>query len=320
LAPPPFANKAAARAADPFKAASVPPTAQEVRLVIDEKPVADAEVGRKKRFQTILLLLVGFIIGAGIGWGLGSVLKDRQLISLALADARDIYQTVQTSSDVVSQAQTLVNRAVTAARGGPGKKSEVDYEAIESIRALEKPFDAGTFNRKRYSAFQPQTVDDLFEYYNNVNILWERFERLANRTLPEARRAALNQALEATENVAQPIGCVPRLVEQRYVCGMVFVGPKEDGDGTTVMVRSQRRSPREFEKTVFDGDQELTAETADSFVILVDPSISGGVFGEGASEFAQYLADIQAIKALMERTIEIQGRLTQSLGRIATHN
>jgi len=322
LAPPPFAAKpgAAAKAADPFAAASVPPGPGEFRLVMDDKPVADSEVGRKKRFVSIILLAAGFVVGAVAGGGLGNVLKDRQLINLALMDAKDIYSTIQTSSDTISRAQTLTNRAVVAARGGPGKSPEVDFEAIEGLRALEKPLDAGTFSRKRYSAFQPHVVDDLFEYYNSVNMLWERFQRISNRTLPEARRAALAQALEATQNVATPMGCVPMLVSERYVCGMVFVGPNEEGDGTTVKVRSARRSSREFEKTVFDGTQEFTPETADSFVILVEPSRSGGVLGEGASEFAQYLADIQAIKGLMERTVEIQGRLDQALGAIATHN
>jgi hypothetical protein len=226
---------------------------------------------------------------------------------------------VRDASETVTKAQTFVARAVQTARGGGGNAPAVDYEAIEALRGLERPLDAGAFARKRYNAFNPATVDALFEYYNNVNVLWERMERLANRTLPDARRQALDEAAAATQNVTTPIGCVPALVDERFVCGLVYVRVAEQEDGTSqTLVRAQIRSNQEFEKTLFLATEEQNlAETPDQYVILVHPERSMGVLGQQVSEFAQYSADLTELKTLVDGTMEIQGRLETELGEIA---
>ena len=42
-----------------------------------------------------------------------------------------------------------------------------------------------------------------------------------------------------------------------------------------------------------------------------------GVLGEQASLFAEYVRDVGQVKALLDSTMEIQGRLENSLGEIA---
>lgn len=318
IVPPTFGKPAPqpTQPADPFAAApahAVGP--QEVRLVIDEKPVADAEVGRKARGRFLIIAGAFLAIGLVVGYGAGSMMSDRSLYNLAVRDGKDIYQTVREASDTVTKAQRYVDAAMAKARGGGGAQSAVDYQAIEALRALEKPLDAGTFSRRRYSAFKPETVDALFEWYNNVNLLWEKFETLAARTLPEARRRALDEAAVAAGTVATLTGCVPTLTEEQYSCGLVFVRIPEDGDGTKAMVRTTRASGREFEKTVYTG-QDLT-EGTDNYVIINNPQRSVGVLGEQAGDFAQYSAQIAEIKQLMDRTIEVQGRLERELGDVA---
>jgi hypothetical protein len=82
-----------------------------------------------------------------------------------------------------------------------------------------------------------------------------------------------------------------------------------------VFVRTTRSSPREYEKTLYTG-QDIT-ESPDNYVILTNPQRSVGVLGEQASEFAQYSAQLADIKQLMDRTMEVQGRLERELGDIA---
>jgi hypothetical protein len=318
---PPFGRPAAKpKAADPFSAKA--PSAEgprEVRLVIDDKTTVDAkEVGRRSAGRNFILVGLGLAIGLVVGYGGGSMMSDRNLYNLAVRDGKDIYQSVRGASDVVSQAQRYIDTATGAARGGPGKQPAVDYEAIEALQALEKPLDAHAFARKRYGAFQPQTVDALFEYYNNVNLLWDQFERIANRTLPEARRTALNEAAASTQSMRNPTGCVPAVVDEQFVCGLVFVGPNEAGDGTTMMVRASLGTTHQFEKILFNNteDQSLL-ETPDNFVILVHPERSSGVLGEQASLFATYVGSLSETKGLLDRTVELQGRLETDLGQIA---
>ena len=321
VVPPSFGQPAAQPAgpADPFAAqapAAVGP--REVRLVIDEKPVADAEVGRKARGRFFIIAGAFLAIGLVVGYGAGSMMSDRALYNMAVRDGKDIYQAVRDASDTVTKAQRYIETSLTAARGGPGKSPAVDYQAIEALRALEKPLEADAFSRKRYRAFKPETVDALFEYYNNVQLLWARFETLAARTLPETRRRVLDEAAAAAAAVATPTGCVPMIEEERFFCGLVYVRiPEEqpEGEEVKVMVRTTRSSTREFEKTLYTG-QDLS-ENTDNYVILTNPQRSVGVIGEQASEFGQYTAQLAEIKATMDRTMEVQGRLERELGDVA---
>jgi hypothetical protein len=318
---PPFGKKEEKKkSSDPFgpkTAAAEGP--REVRLVIDDKTaVDDKEVGRKKRGRNFILLGVGLIVGLVVGYGGGNMMSDRQLYNLAVRDGKDIYESVRNASDVVTKAQRYIDTATGTARGGAGKAPDVDVEALEALRALEKPLDANAFARKRYGAFQPQTVDALFEYYNNVNLLWDHFERITNRTLPEARLAAIRDAAAATQGMTNPTGCVPSVVEEQFVCGLVFVRANEETGG--MMVRASLTTTHEFEKVRFmntEDQQSAFFENPDNFVIINHPERSQGVLGEQASLFATYAASLSEAKGLLDRTVELQGRLETDLGQIA---
>ena len=95
---------------------------------------------------------------------------------MALRDGQDIYARIDAVSKSLEVAQGHLRTAVEASQGGPGKQASVNYKAIEDLRAMERPFSAGEFSRRRYLAFPTPVVDDLFEYYNNINQLWDKFE------------------------------------------------------------------------------------------------------------------------------------------------
>ncbi len=318
---PPFGQKEEKKkSSDPFGPKSTADEGpREVRLVIDDKSaVDDKEVGRKKQGRNFILIGVGLIVGLVVGYGGGNMMSDRQLYNLAVRDGKDIYESVRNAADVVTKAQRYVDAATTTARGGPGKAPDVDVEALEALRALEKPLDAHAFARKRYGAFQPQTVDALFEYYNNVNLLWDQFERITNRTLPEARLAAIRSAAEATQGMTNPSGCVPSVVDDQFVCGLVFLRVDEETGG--MMVRASLTTTHEFEKVRYlhsEEQQSAFVENPENFVILNHPERSQGVLGEQASLFANYAASLSEAKGLLDRTVELQGRLETDLGQIA---
>lgn len=328
LVAPPFAQPKSeapksVRPADPFAAAE--PAAggpQEVRLVFDDKPVEDAEVGRKRKGRTIMLLGIGVVLGLILGFGTGSVMNHRKLHNTAVRDGKDLYDAVREASNRLSEAQTLVDRAVGAARGGPGKAPAVDYEAIQGLRALEKPFTASTFSRKQYGLFETSTVDSLFDYYNHINQIWDRIEALQGLTAGEQRQAELNEAAEAASGSTSALtGCLVTFDSEsgRWLCNLGYVRVPDDAQETgKVMVRASRRARREVEKEIFTG-QELNAENQGNFVVLVNAQQSIGVLGEQASLFAEYVRDIGALKAQLDETVEVQGRLESSLGTIANN-
>ncbi|MEM6961196.1 MAG: hypothetical protein AAF550_05570, partial [Myxococcota bacterium] len=199
IAPPPFMQSASeqeqrpARAVDPFAATPAPDQQgpREVRIVLDESAVDEAEIGRQKRSKNFLLLGFGTALGLLFGATLGSVNADRRLYNQAVIDGTSIYREVQTASETVEQASDLLDRAAIAARGAAGEAPAVDFEAIEALQSMERPFAANTFSRRRYRAFETSSVDQLFDYYNKINQLWSRFEALGTMTVGEQRRATL---------------------------------------------------------------------------------------------------------------------------------
>jgi hypothetical protein len=326
VAPPPFAQPAAPAAppkprppADPF-AAQAHQGPQEVRLVIDEKPVSDDEVGRQQRGRTALIAGICILVGAALGAGGGSMNGRRTLYNVTVRDGHDIFTAVDTASRTVLDAQTKIDACVAAAAGQGGQPARVDYASIEQLRALENPLQAGAFARKNYGAFQPQTVDDLFSYYNNIQELWRMFGHLQNTTLPEARRSELDRTATATsESATAQFGAV--LVTAPEDQGGALMGQlafieeaPAEGDEPRVLARGTRGGPGRA-MAIFAPGVEIG--TAPTHVLLIDGAGSRGVLASQTGAFGEYVNSIREIKTLMDQTIEIQGRLTTSLGEIA---
>ncbi len=327
VAPPPFARPAAPAAepprprppSDPF-AATHQQGPQEVRLVFDDKPVHDDEVGRRQSGRTAIVAAVCLLLGAALGIGGGSMNGRRGLYNVTVRDGHDIFTAVDTASRTVLDAQTKIDACVTAAAGQGGQPARVDYASIEQLRALEVPLQAGAFARKNYGAFQPQTVDDLFAYYNNVQQLWGMFTRLGNTTLPEGRRAELDRTATATADASTAqYGAVlvtaPEDQGGQLMGQLAFVeeAPPE-GDSPRVLARGTRGGPGRA-MAIFAPGVEIG--TAPTHVLLIDGAGSRGVLAVQTGAFGEYVNSIREIKTLMDPTIEIQGRLTTSLGEIA---
>ncbi|MEZ4248353.1 MAG: hypothetical protein R3B99_08955 [Polyangiales bacterium] len=314
---PPFAQKQAAPStpppSDPFSAAPVAAGPQEVRLVFDDRPVEDDEVGRKKRSRNYLLLGLGLALGIILGYGTGSMMNDRKTYNAAVRDGKDLYEAVRTASTTVTEAQRLIDQAVTAARGAPGKAPAVDYAAMDSLRGLSKPFEANVFSRKNYNLFEPATVDGLFDYYNHINTIWGRIEGMVASTSGEQRRNELNEAAEAVEGAAALTGCMLAVEEDRWVCNLGYVRIDEGG-GSKVYVRASRRARQEAEREIYAG-----GEPTEGQVVLINTAASMGVLGEQSSLFAEYVRDISQLKAMLDETVTLQGTLEQSLGQIAAN-
>ncbi len=331
VAPPPFAQPAAKPAepakirppADPFASGPSAEGPREVRLVFDDKPVDEGEIGRKQRGRTFLFIGVGLVAGLAFGGAFGSWNSTNVLYNVTVRDGHEIYATIDTASRTVSDAQTKIDHLVERAAGAGGQAAGVDYATIEQLRALEAPIDAGAFSRKNYGAFMPGTVDDLFAYYNNVQQLWQRFERLAATTLPEARRTELDRtATAAAESATAQYGIIPVSTEQGIRGTLVFIevpaAPAEGAAASTKLTARPRRGGPGRELEMFTAETEI-GDNASSVMVL-DGAQSAGVLAEQLGAFRSYVNELREIKTLMDQTVEIQGRLTTSLGEIARLN
>ena len=98
VAPPPFARPAAAPAPsapppsnDPFAAGAPQQGPREVRLVLDDKAVDDAEVGRKSSGRTAAIVGVSILLGLAIGGGVASMNNSRIYYNKQVRDGHEVY-------------------------------------------------------------------------------------------------------------------------------------------------------------------------------------------------------------------------------------
>jgi hypothetical protein len=318
-----------AAAASPFDiAAPVAVTERKVRLVIDDSAVKEDEIGRKSAMRNIVLVVIGSALGLAIGFGVGSTGADRKQFSMAVRDGKDIYARVSDVGKTIETAKSSLKKAVESSQGGPGKVAKVDYAAIEALVALKHPFSADEFARRRYLAFPTATVDALFEYYNNINLLWKKFESLGGKTAGDARHKALDKAAAAAEQLmANEYGMVLSKNGDMMAGGIVLVKPKpaedaaadakkEEEDAAPKVLVSSKEGGREVERTLYTGQEDI-AEKYDQYVIMVDKGRSMAQLGGAANLFGELRGELMETQAIMDRTVELQGRLAKELGQIA---
>jgi hypothetical protein len=342
---PPFMGQQAAPAApakpvDPFAVASPAAVAQakQVTLVVDESAIAESQTARRSRTKNVIILGVGGLVGIAIGFMVGSTMGDRTQYNAAVRDGKDIYKTVNEVSKTVDQAQARVKSLFAASTGGPGRKASIDYSSIEGLVALKKPIGANAFHRKRYLAFQPGTVDDIFDYYNNINILWEKFAKLGAQTAGKQKRDALEKAAAATDEMLNnEYGLVMfEAGESSVNGGLVFVtipqegeapketkakgkgkGKKSDDTSEQKVMVSSTQGGMSVEKKVFAGQEDLLKNVGD-YVVMLDKFRSRTILGAPASIFGEFRGNVSDINGVITKTVEIQGRLLKSLGEIAS--
>ncbi len=115
-------ERARAMAADPFASSSVAEAPQEIRLVIDDKAVSDAEVGRKNTGAVLGFVVVGAVALAA-GFGIGGLMETRKQGARTVEAIAEIRTSVDAAGAVIATMKTKVDHAATAA-GIPAQGEE----------------------------------------------------------------------------------------------------------------------------------------------------------------------------------------------------
>lgn len=209
------ARRAQAAAEDPFGAAAVAaPPAQEVRLVIDEKPVDDREVGRKRSGSIIAIAVTG-VIALVAGYAVGNMMEAKAQERQTLQAMEQVRSSAANLSSVIQDARSHIDHAIEAGNiqmrqgdeGGEGGAApavthppDVDEELITwfASQPSDPPFSpdvyAGRVGRLRANIVQKITVVQL-----QLNELWRELRRHQSST----RVADVRQAIRALDDRAQ---------------------------------------------------------------------------------------------------------------------
>lgn len=316
------ASPQAVAAANPFGGAVAPVAAadRKVTLVIDDSAINSDELGQKSAMRSAMLVVFGLAIGTAAGWGIGGTTQEREQYNLALRDGKEIFAKVQEVSKTVETAQQTLKKAVDAAQAGPGKTPSVNHEAIQGLIGLERPFSANEFHRRRYRAFPAPVVDDLFDYYNNINLVWDRLTVLGAKTAGKNKQAALAKSAAATDGlIKSQYGAVISKTGEALTASLVYVTPGQEapkkGEAPKLQIASSQGG-KTVGRDLYVGQDNFDKDYA-RYVIVLDKMRSRSILGESASLFAQYQGQLMELKGLLSKVSETQGRLTKELGKVA---
>lgn len=334
IAAPPFAQPpqqeqkpapTAQRSADPFaQQATAAAGEKKVTLVIDDSAISESEIGKKSRIKNLILIAAGILVGIILGFMVGNTAGDRKMWETVINDTKDLYKKVNEVSQVVEEAKNHVQTLYSASQGGSGQQARVDYSAIESLVALKAPLSANAFHRKRYMAFNAGTVDDLFDYYNNINLLWSKFSILGAKTAGAKKREELDKSATAADALLnEQYGLIPFIQGETIAGGIVLVeipqvdeSQEEDPQKQYIVNVSTKKGGKQVERTRFVGQPDFV-ENPSNYVIMVNKARSMGLLGQSASLFGEFRSDVNELNAIMTKTMEIQGRLIKTMGEIA---
>jgi hypothetical protein len=311
---------------DPFGRAASARVVEEkkVTLVVDDSSVQESEIGTVSRGRGLFIVMAGLVVGVAVGYMVGNTLGDNRLWDEVIDDAKELYKTVEAVSRTVDRAKKHVHAITEASKGGFGRRATVNTKVISELAKIPKPLTASAFHQKRYKAFASGTVDDLFDYYGNINVLWDKFAALEETTKGAKKQDALKKSAEIADFlINNQYGLVPREVGEKLVGDLVYVSipaPLLDEKGKPIPSAAVNVSPEAdgnyVEKQRFTGQKEF-GEKPEDYVILINKSLSMGILGQPASLFAEYRRDVAEISTLMNKTVEIQGRLIKTLSDVA---
>jgi hypothetical protein len=257
------------------------------------------------------------LVAIVVGFGIGNAMSGRRDHNRAVQSAERINTAVQAAEEPLTAIQAQLDKAIAAARGGAGKPSAVDYEAVQALRAIENPFPVDSFSQENYTKFNPGATDALFTFYRKSQDLFDQIRSFTART--QNRRTEIDEAAASANSLTtDQTGCIPVIENQRVLCGLVYVDPPqapEAGQAPSNMLTVRAtRGGRSAEREIYTGQNII--ENPDKFVILTNTQASIGVLGQRAAAFGEYSRDLGAIKQTLDEILEARGRLRGELDRI----
>lgn len=202
-------RRQAAIAADPFAAgaAQAPASAADFHIVVDEKPVDDAEVGRKRTGTLIAVVATG-IVALGAGYLGGNQMSDREQANRTKAAVDEIRRQVDTAGAIISTMKEKVDHAAEAARlppatpGGednnappPAGNPTIDPELATWFQAQqpEPPITPDSY-AGRVGRLRPDLLQKLMKVQIELQEAWFQLRRHSEATT--AGTAVINQSIQ----------------------------------------------------------------------------------------------------------------------------
>jgi hypothetical protein len=343
VAPPPFvqeqqaAAKAAAKAAaharavadDPFGASTHVAGPQEVRIVVDERPVDDKEVG-KGRAGTFIAVGATALVSIGIGYMIGGQTEVNSQNRQTLSALGGVREKAQAAGNSLATAKTKIEHACERANitGGnedqqpgaaPSHPPELDMDLVTWFRESggeNAPFGPDVF-AARMGRLDPSVSQKIAAVHVMFAQLWRELQAHSAAT---GDGASVRESLTAARDSS---AMTLRL-------GMIFKQPQENAPWVGVLAMAQNVDPRTGQVTlapltgipeptraraIFTGAQPLAPSAIGNTYVSINVTDGLGPQLQRASSlpWLQYRQRLTSLKNLVTQLANAQEGLVNKL-------
>lgn len=347
VAPPPFVleqqaqQQAAAKAAalakavadDPFAVAAshAAPSPQEVRIVVDERPVDDKEVGRSRTG-----LIVGFVATAIVSAGLGFVFGGQAEVSSqgkqTLLALNAVREKAQSASNTLATVKTKLDAACAAAnitgtgedqqqqQAAPSHPPEVNLDLVTWFRqegGENAPFGPEVF-ATRMHRLDPSVSQKIAAVHVMFAQLWRDLnahaaatgdgsairESLASAAQASSMSLRLGMTFKQPQANAPWVGVLTLAEQVNLQAGQVTLGPPLNGIPEPTRPRS-----------IFVGNAPLQpSQLANTFIsINVTDGLGPALQRSSTLAWLQYRSRLMSLKNLVNQLEQAQQGLLNAL-------
>ncbi|MFO0604348.1 MAG: hypothetical protein U0324_14290 [Polyangiales bacterium] len=319
----------AAIAADPFSSSAVNAGPQEVRLVIDDKAVADSEVGRKNTGTIITAVATGFIALAA-GYLIGDFKASKGEESRTRGAITDIRRSVDATGTAISTLKDKVDRAAAAA-GVQGEEGQapaqqqaaatltVDEGLAEwfATQSPDPPLGPDAY-AGRVGRLRPDLVAKLMKLQIGLEQVWRELQRhqalssgpaltVVRASLADAQRARTEyQRLAVVFGPGRGEGAPP-------VMGtLVQVTPQQDGS-----FQLATPVPGAPARQLYQSGDLAAPATIGTVIVPVSPTagLAGTTVSNLNRPWADYAARLRSLKQHVDQLQQDHHSLGEALSR-----
>lgn len=345
VAPPPFvaeqqaAQQAAAAAAarakaasdDPFAASAAAPGAQDVRIVVDERPVDDKEVGRS-RTGTIAGVVGAAIVAGALGFVFGGQKEVSNQGHQTLLALNAVKEKASAAGNVLASVKTKLELACERANVGAGGEEgqqqqqaaahppEVNLDLVNWFRTEggeNAPFGPDVF-AARMGRLDPQVAQKIAGVHVMFAQLWRDLQ------VHSAATGNGDAVRESLQSAGTSAAMTLRL-------GLTFKQPQPNAPWVGVLALAQQVNPQTGQvvlgapnngipnptqpRMIFLGNSPLQpAQLGNTFIsVNVTDGLGPALQRGGALAWTQYRARLTALKNLVNQLDQAHQGLTNSL-------
>lgn len=282
---------------------------------VDTEPPVDQKAVKfqKMMIRICLILAIPFLI---TGFCIGKSSPDWNTLARSGEDATELLGKLKTTGPMIEAVQSKTAAALSKAGSNEVDESFLDF--IEE-KITDRPFQVGDVDRNNYLAFQPETVDKLYELAQTIDRIWADLGIHRNFTRQDLN-AIKNVGFLGEKRSQVVLGAVlMNLYDDQYGVDLgVVSNPGLDSDrNKTLDVQARAGRPSDPLKYYTKGP---FGDKASNWVIPLDPAVTGQggpLYGAEESHWDAYLRRLNKLNERITKAAKLHSELTAELNEIA---